>query len=280
MTQTSRVNVDEHTIAGFGNQWAKYDQKDATEEEQQYLFDRYFSEFPWESLPKNSVGFDMGCGSGRWANLAAPKVGTLHCIDASIDALNVAKENLNHHRNCRFLCESVGNLSLENGTMDFGYSLGVLHHLPDTQAAIKSCSELLKPGAPLLIYLYYRFDNRPKWFQFIWKASELIRKGVTSLPISMRNGVCEILATTLYWPLARFAWLCDKLGLNTKNFPLSDYKNTSFYRMRHNARDRFGTPLEKRFTKAEIKKMMEDAGLENIHFREGSPFWCAVGTKA
>ena len=36
--------------------------------------------------------------------------------------------------------------------------------------------------------------------------------------------------------------------------------------MRTDARDRFGTPLEQRFTKSEIKKMMEEAGLEKIKF--------------
>ena len=49
--------------------------------------------------------------------------------------------------------------------------------------------------------------------------------------------------------------------------------------MRTDSRDRFGTPLEKRFTRSEIMKMMQTAGLENIHFSNRSPFWCAVGTK-
>ena len=44
--------------------------------------------------------------------------------------------------------------------MDFGYSLGVLHHIPDTCAGIKACARLLKRGGPFLVYLYYAFDNR------------------------------------------------------------------------------------------------------------------------
>ena len=49
--------------------------------------------------------------------------------------------------------------------------------------------------------------------------------------------------------------------------------------MRTDARDRFGTPLEKRFTKKEIYKMMEESGLENIKFRKKPPFWTAIGFK-
>jgi hypothetical protein len=48
--------------------------------------------------------------------------------------------------------------------------------------------------------------------------------------------------------------------------------------MRTDALDRFGTSLERRFTKDEIKTMMERAGLENIIFSKTS-FWTAVGTK-
>jgi hypothetical protein len=47
--------------------------------------------------------------------------------------------------------------------MDFGYSLGVLHHVADTEGALRAAVRTLKPGAPLLVYLYYAFDNRPRW---------------------------------------------------------------------------------------------------------------------
>jgi hypothetical protein len=49
--------------------------------------------------------------------------------------------------------------------------------------------------------------------------------------------------------------------------------------MRTDSRDRFGTPLEQRFTRAEIATMMEASGLERISFSNEAPFWCAVGYK-
>ena len=49
--------------------------------------------------------------------------------------------------------------------------------------------------------------------------------------------------------------------------------------MRTDSRDRFGTPLEQRFTKVQIKEIMLDAGLEDIVFSESDPYWCAVGNK-
>ena len=41
---------------------------------------------------------DLGCGTGRWAKLVAPKVGKLHCIDPS-SALDVARSNLSQFNN-------------------------------------------------------------------------------------------------------------------------------------------------------------------------------------
>ena len=49
--------------------------------------------------------------------------------------------------------------------------------------------------------------------------------------------------------------------------------------MRTDALDRFGTPLEQRFSKNEIFNMMKDAGFRDINFHDGHPYWCAVGIK-
>ena len=49
--------------------------------------------------------------------------------------------------------------------------------------------------------------------------------------------------------------------------------------MRTDSRDRFGTPLEKRFTKKEITKMMRESGLINIKFSKYTPYWVCIGYK-
>jgi ubiquinone/menaquinone biosynthesis C-methylase UbiE len=63
--------------------------------------------------------------------------------------------------NCEFHLASVDEIPLPDSSQDFGYSLGVLHHIPDTQLALNACVKKLKLGAPFLLYCYYRFDNRP-----------------------------------------------------------------------------------------------------------------------
>lgn len=111
----------------------------------------------------------------------------------------------------------------------------------------------------------------------LWKASELIRALVSRMPHSLRYVMSQIIAASIYWPLARIAKSAESLNFDVKNFPLSIYRNRGFYVMRTDALDRFGTRLEQRFSRIEIQQMMEAAGLERIVFSEKSPFWCAVG---
>ena len=272
-------NEDKNTVDGFGDEWSRFDQSDLPQAEQQLLFDEYFSVFPWKHISKESTGFDLGCGTGRWAKSVAPKVKKLICIDPS-SALDIAKKNLSNFDNCVFDSATVDEMPMQDKSMDFGYSLGVLHHVPDTALGIKQCVKKLKIGAPLLLYLYYRFDNRPWWFRLIWFVTDLLRRIVSKMPYKLRYFSSQIISIIVYLPLARFALFLEKLNFNVSNFPLSSYKNLSFYTMRTDALDRFGTRLEQRFTRKEIKNMMQNAGLENIEFSNSKPFWVAVGYKS
>ena len=88
-------------------------------------------------------------------------------------------------------------------------ALGVLHHVPDTAAAIRSCADLLKPGAPLLLYLYYATGNRPRWFRWLWHLSNAARLLIRRLPPRPKQLVTDLIALTVYWPLSRLASLAE-----------------------------------------------------------------------
>jgi SAM-dependent methyltransferase len=273
------TNRHDATVTGFGEEWTAYDQSALSPDEAEAIFHQYFGIFPWKALPKGAVGFDLGCGSGRWAKGVAPRVGTLHCIDASPAAIEVARANLRGERNCRFHVASVDGIPLPDNEADFGYSLGVLHHVPDTAAGIRSCVAKLKPGAPFLLYLYYAFDTRPRWFRTLWRTSDLLRRIIARLPFPARYALSNLLAAGVYLPLARGARLAERLGRDVDNLPLSFYRDRSFYTMRTDALDRFGTRLEQRFAAPQIHRMMREAGLKRIVFSPDPPYWCALGYK-
>lgn len=273
------TNIDHKVVADFGAEWSTFDQTSVSAEEQLSQFQRYFSFFPWHLLPQNSIAFDVGCGSGRWAKYVATRVGLLHCIDPSVVALDVTRKALAEFVNCEFHCASVDSIPLQPGSMDFGYSLGVLHHVPDTQKGISDSVALLKPGGIFLIYLYYALEGRPIWFIFLWHVTDFFRKRIAKLPSSIKRFVTDVIATFIYWPISRFLFVLEKLGVSVARFPLSGYRKSSFYTLRTDALDRFGTSLEKRFTRKQIGYMLDQAGLKNIVFSENEPFWCAYGIK-
>jgi len=273
------ANIDADTVRGFGREWASFDQSKLTGAEYQALFDAYFDIFPFEDLPREAEGFDLGCGSGRWAAGIAPRVGLLHCIDPSEEALDVARRRLASRANVRFHLASSETIPLPDNSQDFGYSLGVLHHIPDTAAALKDCVRKLKPGAPFLLYLYYALDDRPAWFRGIWRATDVVRRAISELPFGARKLVTDVIAAGAYWPLSKLAKMGERIGADISNLPLSAYRNASFYTMRTDALDRFGTRLEQRFTRAEMEAMMLDAGLTGIRFSEHEPYWVGCGRR-
>ena len=144
-------NVDPDVAAGFGHEWSTFRQSETefTSADREAIFQSYFHIFPWNELPPDPVGIDVGCGSGRWSVMVAPRVGHLHLLDASADALAVARQNLADATNVSFHLASVGDIPVDDNSLDFAFSLGVLHHVPDTMAAIRAIANKLKAGSTI-----------------------------------------------------------------------------------------------------------------------------------
>lgn len=265
-------NLDPETVKGFGMEWSKFTQTDLSDSERADIFLQYFSLIDWSHRPTRAL--DMGCGSGRWDVLVAPLVGELIAADASHEALKVARHNVTAP-NVAFVEATPDSLPFPDRHFDLIFSLGVLHHVPDTERAIRSLAAKLAPGGTLLLYLYYAFDNRPAWFRAVWGASDVGRRIISGLPFSLRYVFSQIIAIFLYWPLARAA----KYLPVPPAWPLKYYANRSFYIMRTDALDRFGTRLEKRFTKRQIVTMLEAAGFAEIRFSDLMPYWVCTAIR-
>jgi SAM-dependent methyltransferase len=273
MRMEKDANVDLGTVHGFGKEWSTFTQAPMAHAERLELFNGYFSLIDWTRRPK--LAMDFGCGSGRWSVLVAPRVDRLIAVDASPVALEVARRNV-QGTNVTFEQATPDTLSFPDGQFDLIFSLGVLHHLPDTEGAIRSLSRKLCPGGTLLLYLYYAFDNRPQWFRAIWKVSDLGRRAICRLPFPLRHALSQLIALLVYLPLARIA----KYFPVADSWPLRMYAHRSFYVMRTDALDRFGTRLEKRFTRRQITAMLESCGLCEIRFSEtDSPRWVCAAQK-
>jgi glycosyltransferase involved in cell wall biosynthesis/SAM-dependent methyltransferase len=278
---THKDNLDKKVVDDFGFEWSIFDNEELSNSSLKEIWEDYFHIFPWHALPKGGgVGADIGCGSGRWAKFVAPKVKKLYLIDPSKSAVNVAKNKLLQFNNLEFLITSADRLLVDDESLDFAYSLGVLHHIPNINQAFQSISKKLKKGAPFLVYLYYSLDNKPVWYRYLWKFSDLFRILISTLPFRLKYFISQLTAILVYWPIARLGYFFVKLGLDVRKvWPLIYYSNKPFYVMKNDALDRFGTRLEQRFSKIEIKSLFIDNGFTDIKFSDREPYWCVCGIK-
>jgi len=272
-------NIDTNTVHSFGEEWKAFHRFDDTEIIK--IGDTYFDIVTPEMLGPGKTAADFGCGTGRWTKYMHNKAGAVAAIDPS-DAIFVAGQLLKEATNVHFYKASIDKLPFADDYFDFGFSLGVLHHIPDTQKAMDACVKKVKPGGHFLVYLYYSLDNRGVLYKTLFFCSNLVRRIVSKMPGGLKRFSCNMMAIFFYMPFVLFSRLLRMLGVPKKarsRIPLHSYENTSFYIIRNDALDRFGTPLEQRFSRKEIQAMMETSGLENIVFSEQAPYWHAVGRK-
>ena len=272
------ANLDSVTVASFGREWKKFNT--FTEKDIARIGDEYFDVVDEEGFSPQTVALDLGCGSGRWSRYLAPKVGFIEAVDPS-EAVVAAQAMTGDLDNVRVTRAGVNNLPFADHSFDFIFSLGVLHHLPDTGTALSTATRKLKPGGTFLLYLYYALDNRGPGYKLVFHISNLARRVVSRLPATLKEWVCDAIALVFYVPLAGLARVV-RIVLGKKLFekvPLHYYADKSLWVMRNDALDRFGTPLEHRFTREAISDMMKKAGLADVKFSEAAPYWHVVGRK-
>ena len=271
-------NIDRKVVEEFGEEWLKF--SDFNDENIKSAAEEYFDIVDDTMLNKQTYALDVGCGTGRWTRYLSSRAGFIEAVDPS-NAIFAAAKILRDKDNIRLARASVETLPFEDETFDFVMSIGVLHHIPDTAQAMKDCVKKVKIGGHFYVYLYYNLEKRGPVFTGLFKLSDVIRSGICKLPGTLKKIVCDILAVIVYMPLVLTVKMLYSLGLSklAKRMPLSAYHNKSFFIIRNDALDRFGTRLEQRFSAKEVYDLMENAGLTNIRISPGVPYYHAIGKR-
>ena len=160
----------------------RYDWRDAipyAEGTREYfdLIDSRFLEavrhyLPWRShafeqlIPYDELGnmdvLEIGVGHGTHAQLIAPHCRSFVGIDLTERAVNVTR--------LRLAMAGIGGtvhqmdaekMTFPDGTFDFIWSWGVIHHSSDTQKVIREMARVLRPGGTASLMVYFR---SPLWY--------------------------------------------------------------------------------------------------------------------
>ncbi|MEP6927667.1 MAG: class I SAM-dependent methyltransferase [Ginsengibacter sp.] len=271
-------NIDKKVVDEFGEEWLKF--SDFTDKVIKEAAEEYFDIVDETIVNKETYALDIGCGTGRWTKYLSSKAGFIEAVDPS-KSIFAADKLLREIKNVRLTKASVDTLPFPDETFDFAMSIGVLHHIPDTQQAMNDCIKKVKKGGYFYVYLYYNLDKRGLLFRTLFNLTDLVRSVVSKAPGKLKKIICDILAVIIYMPLILWVRFLVFIGLRNlaKQMPLSAYNNKSFFIIRNDALDRFGTRLEQRFSEKEVEKMMQNCGLVNIVMSPGVPYYHAIGKR-
>jgi SAM-dependent methyltransferase len=158
------------TAENFGWQWRHFTQKDE-------LYDEQFLAWIAPVRPeffRNKLVVEGGCGKGRHTQLVA-QWGAREVIGVDLSAaVETAFANTRSLENAHIIQADIYQLPLAR-EFDYGFSVGVLHHLPDPKAGFISLASKIKHDGHLSAWVYGAENN-----EWILKWVNPMRKRVTS----------------------------------------------------------------------------------------------------
>jgi SAM-dependent methyltransferase len=192
---------------------------------------------------------DVGCGTGRYLDIAARWGAECVGIDLSY-AIDIACQNLGSR--VALAQADVFRLPFPAESFDVIYSLGVLHHTPDTRAAFLQLPRLLKPGGMLAIWVYSAYDAMFNATSGYW------RRVTTRLPkrlLYLASGI----AIPLYY-IYRIPFF-GQLLLN-RFLPISMHPRASWRVL--DTFDWYSPRYQFKHTYPEVARWFQEAGLKDI----------------
>jgi SAM-dependent methyltransferase len=262
-------------VAGFDDEWERFDHVGTADD--QAMYEQYFDLIGPELFGEDRIVLDAGCGAGRWAFRVASQGPRVIAVDLG-QSVDIARRNTMSSGRVACVQADLRDLPLCAGSVDWAYSLGVLHHIDRPETALRQIAEAVRPGGQVLLYLYYALDNRGPVYRGLFRAIDGLRRITSRLPRPVLVPFAAAVATAVYWPLARMSRTLDVLGAHeaADALPLAFYRERSLRVMINDSVDRFGTELERRYTREDLTRLADAAGLGNPSFSSEAPYWHAI----
>jgi SAM-dependent methyltransferase len=207
--------------------------------------------------PFHGLVLDAGCGDG--VDLATVGL-TGGCrvvgVELSDGGIRASSARIAEIPGARLVQGSVLQLPFAAATFDGAYSYGVVHHTVDPEQAVRDILRTLKPGAPLLLYVYEQFDRRSWPWRFALAAVNAVRRPISRWSPSGIRRFCAVIAPLVFisctWPSRHFAF--------ASRFPYPARQNPTLRSLVPDLYDRFAAPIEERYTEAGARRLVERAG--------------------
>jgi SAM-dependent methyltransferase len=271
---TSQVQeASSETAARFDTQWTHW-------RELADYYERQFLEWVEPITRADFAGrtvIEGGCGKGRHTAIVGgfgPRA--LVAIDLG-ESAHVAFENTRHLPNVHVV---IGDLATPpvGRVFDLGFSVGVLHHLPDPAAGFASLSSRVREGGRMVVWVYGQENN-----EWITRYVDPLRKTLTSrLPAPALRAASAVPAAAL-WAAIRGVYRGATGGVRGK-LPYAEYfaslRDFPFHEIHNIVFDQLVTPVAHYLPEEEVRRWFS-RGFKNVVVRwKGRYSWTGVGTVA
>lgn len=264
--------VARQTQASFGYEWSEFNDWRQSGETN---FQQYFGDLDRSWIAGRTV-LDAGCGMGRHARQIASYAACVVAMDFS-RAIDQAARNTGDLSNVICIQGDITAPPVADDAFDLVYSIGVLHHIADTEAAARGLLSKVKPGGRLRIYLYWK---RRGIAAVVLRAVDAARMVTTRMPFAILKAFCWMLSVGLWFVIVLPYRALSALGFRLHNgWPLVVYARYPFNVLYNDQFDRFSAPIEQRWSKEDVIALMERLGLRDIHVSPAFG-WIAEGTKS
>ena len=178
------------TRKSFGREWTTY-QIQRPEEDEAYFRSKTGTD---PAILRGKWVLDAGCGSGRYALVAGKAGAEVVAVNFS-QAVETAAAGTAHLSNVHILQADIFNLPLFPSSFDFIYSLGVLHHTPNTKKALDRLIPLLNAEGEIALWLY------PRWPLPVEIYNRLLRGVTTRLSLERVHRLAVLMEPVGLWKL-------------------------------------------------------------------------------
>ena len=223
------------------------------------------------NLIKNKIICEMGVGSGRiLKNLIKLSPKKIYAIEPS-EAIEIAKKN-NEYAEVEILFKKIsGQMINFKNEIDYIFSIGVIHHIPDAEIVCKKIYESLKPKGKFVIWLYGKEGN--ELYLFIFNN---LRKITRFMPDKLLN----LFSIFLNLLLSVYIFFCKYLNLPLRNYILNVIKKCSFEKRKYIIFDQLNPSYSKYYTRKDVETLLSKSGFnkfEIVNRRQYS--WTAIAEK-
>jgi SAM-dependent methyltransferase/uncharacterized protein YbaR (Trm112 family) len=271
-------SIQKANQSNYGYEWQAfshdYDQWDV-------LYKRNYVDEP-DAFFSGKLGLDAGCGNARYTIPAVRRGAEMIGVDLS-NAIQSAYARSRDVPGYHPLQGDIFNLPFRTNTFDFAQSLGVVHITPDPERAVQSIKRVVVPGGKVFLYVYKSFADEDRFKDGLLRIATLVRHGTVRLPSNVLYyllylGV-PLMGVLFYYPsaiLSKFSStrsFADRLPYNYEQYGTRKWRDVHM-----NLFDRFGNPVERRYTGEQMEEWFERAGFAAYRLTRGYG-WNVTATK-